>query len=491
MKRDELLTLLGCPGGSGADFSFDHVTEDSRRARPGSLFVAVTGEHADGHAFAEAAAKQGASAVLGDRADVTELGGLPYIHYDAPRKAAGLIAHALAGNPSEAMGVIGVTGTNGKTSTTYLIQAILHAAGFKAARFGTLGYEVGGEVFTAHHTTPFGEELGEVFARARDAGMTHVTMEASSHALDQERVAGIRFTAAAFTNLTQDHLDYHHDMETYRAAKLKLFERVTCEGGCTAVNIEDPSAKYFVEASRVPCVTFGKDGACRAEGISLGMDRTRFALATPWGKKNVALRLLGRHNAMNALCAAAVCGGIGVPLDAVVAGLNALENVPGRFETVNAGQNFTVVVDYAHTDDGLKNVLEASRALCKKKIITLFGCGGDRDRGKRPKMGAVAKRLSDFVVLTSDNPRTEDPHRILLDAEVGLQREGGIKGDDYVVIEDRAEAIREAIGRAQAGDLVMIAGKGHEDYQILGTERIHFDDREVARQVLEEKRKSF
>ena len=461
------------------------VTEDSRRVRPGTLFAAIQGEKSDGHTYAAGAVQTGAAAILGAREGLHEIEGRPYIYTPRPREAVGRIAHALAGDPSRHMTVIGITGTNGKSSTAYLTQAILNHAGYRAANLGTMGYDIGGETLPAAHTTPFGEELGRIFARAREAGMSHVVMEASSHALDQERVAGIHFQGAAFTNLTQDHLDYHADMDAYCQAKLKLFTRLEGDAPVAVVNTDDPAAPRFIGASPVPCITYGQKADCSAIQIQTRMDGTVFALRTPWGEGDAFLRLLGQHNVSNALCAAALCGGLGLSFTQIVEGLASLASVPGRFQPIDAGQDFYVIVDYAHTDDGLRNSLEAARKICKGRIITVFGCGGDRDKGKRPKMGAVAGALSDFILLTSDNPRTEDPHRILLDAEVGLQRANRQKGDDYVVLLDRAEAIHHAIALAAPGDLVMIAGKGHEDYQILGTERIHFDDREVARQALE------
>lgn len=484
MNRRQLCELSGAVPADGADFAIGQVTEDSRKVRPGGLFVAVSGGAADGHEFAASAVAGGAAAVLGDREGISELAGAPYLYTPEPRRALGLIAHALAGDPSQSMTVIGITGTNGKSSTVFLVQSILNRAGHRAAKFGTLGYEIAGETLPAAHTTPFGEVLAEAFAQARDKGMSHVVMEASSHALDQERVAGIDFTVAAFTNLTQDHLDYHKDMDDYRRAKLRLFERIAGDGKFTVVNREDPAADYFIAASRVPCITYGKKGDCRASCIVAELRRTVFHLATPWGEGTVETTLLGEHNIANALCAVAVCGRLGIPVPALIDGIAALKRVPGRFEPVDAGQEFQVVVDYAHTDDALRNVLQAARAICTKRIIVVFGCGGDRDRGKRPKMGKVAAEMSDFAILTSDNPRTEDPVRILLDVEAGIQSAGKRRDDDYVVIEQRDEAISRAIAMARPGDLVMIAGKGHEDYQIVGKERRHFDDREVARALL-------
>ena len=438
----------------------------------------------DGHDFASDAVSAGAVAVLGDRAGIHRLEGCPYLFSERPREAEALLAHRLAGNPTETLTVIGITGTNGKSSTASLTQSILREAGFNTSNYGTMGYEIGGTLLPAPHTTPFGDELARLLAQSLQAGDTHVVMEVSSHALAQERVAGIRFTAAAFTNLTQDHLDYHETMDAYRDAKLKLFKRIQGEGTFTVVNKADPAGAAFEAASPVTTVTYGVDGVIRVRDIRLGMKDTRFTLVAPGGEIDVVIQLLGHHNIQNALCAAGIAHGLGIDLPTIAAGLGRIERVPGRFEGIDAGQDFFVVVDYAHTEDGLKNVLEAAKHLCKGRIITVFGCGGDRDRGKRPKMGKVAGSMSTFCVLTSDNPRSEDPKRILLDVEVGLQKAGCAKGDDYVTIENRAEAIQHAIQMAEKGDLVLIAGKGHEDYQILATETIHFDDREVALEVL-------
>ncbi|HRI89109.1 MAG TPA: UDP-N-acetylmuramoyl-L-alanyl-D-glutamate--2,6-diaminopimelate ligase [Candidatus Hydrogenedentes bacterium] len=487
MTLSEVPSLIGCPDRPLAAVSITRVTEDSRRCIPGAIFVAASGTKVDGHDFAPYAAAAGAVAIIGERTGFNSSAGLPYLSVTNARAALGILAHALHGDPSRQMIVIGVTGTNGKTTTTKMVQQILRAHGDACACFGTIGYEIGGTLYEAAHTTPFGEDLADMFARARDAGESHVVMEVSSHALAQERVAGIHFHCAAFTNLTQDHLDYHKDMDAYRRAKLMLFERIEGDEGFTVVNAEDPSAQAFRDASRVTCHTFGKGGKVRAVNSSIGARMTTFTLHTPWGNTNVTMRMLGKHNVSNALCAAAICGGLGVPVETIAAALGSLQSVPGRFEHVDVGQEFQVIVDYAHTDDGLRNVLTAAQEICSGRVIVVFGCGGDRDKGKRPKMGRVAAELGDFAIVTSDNPRSEDPERILLDIEVGLQHAGKQKYDDYLMILDRAEAIRTAIDTAKPGDLVLIAGKGHEDYQILGATRIHFDDREVARDILLER----
>lgn len=484
MTSHDLCEFLGLPKGGVPPFVVGGIAEDSRKVVPGDLFVAVAGGKVDGHAFAASAAASGAVAILGNRAGLNTLESLPYLYADNPRRAAALVAHQIAGDPTAHQAVIGITGTNGKSSTALLTQSILQRGGCPASNYGTLGYEIGCVMHHADHTTPFGHELARLFRQSLDAGDAHVVMEVSSHALDQERVAGIHFRGAAFTNLTQDHLDYHGTMEVYRDAKLKLFQRLSGDDAFAVVNADDPAAPHFLNASSVRTITYGDGGQIRAAKIQLGMGQTRFTLVTPDASREVAINLLGLHNVQNALCAAAIGCGLGLDLDTIATGLERVARVPGRFDAVDCGQDFFVIVDYAHTEDGLKNVLEAARVLCTGSIITVFGCGGDRDRGKRPKMGKTAGTLSDYCVLTSDNPRSEDPHRILLDVEVGLQRAGKTKEEDYVVIESREEAIRHAIGRAKKGDLVMIAGKGHEDYQILADRTIHFDDREVAASAL-------
>ena len=446
--------------------------------------MAAPGVRSDGHDYAGKAVELGAVAIIGSRPGLYSLCGVPYIYTASPRKALGLLAHELRGNPSRRMTVIGVTGTNGKSSTVVMIHRVLESCGFPAAALGTLGYQIGHQTLPAPHTTPFGEDLAEMFGRADEAGCSHVVMEASSHAIDQDRIAGIDFKVAAFTNLTQDHLDYHADMDSYRRAKIKLFEQIRGAGRLTVVNVDDPSAGCFISASHVPCHTYGTGGEVRAEDINIRLDGTRFTARTPWGAAPVEMHLLGRHNVQNALCVITVCCALGLPLDVVAGGVGMVRSVPGRFERIETGRGFEVAVDYAHTDDGLRNVLEAAREVCPGRVIVVFGCGGDRDRTKRPKMGAVAAALSDFAIVTSDNPRTEEPNSIIAAIVPGVEAAGKKEGVDYCVIPDRRRAIAKAVEMARCGDLVMIAGKGHEDYQILGTTKIHFDDREEARAAL-------
>ncbi len=484
MTLKALGSIVGIEFDVGGDRSFSHITEDSRKVVAGSLFVALTGENTDGHDYIPQAREQGAVAVLGNRLDQVYVEGLPYLYAENPRWVLGETAHALAGDPTRDMTVIGVTGTNGKSSTVCLVQSILKAWGKKTAGFGTLGYWVDGTKTEAPHTTPFAEDLAGLFGDARDKGVTHAVMEVSSHALEQERVAGIQFDAGIFTNLTQDHLDYHGTMEAYAAEKIKLFEQIN-EAGVTVANADDAFADLFREASHATHLAFGKNGDCRVVKVKHGTHSTHLMLVTPWGPAEITTRLLGAHNVSNILGAVTVCGGLGVPLDAIIEGVESLQAIPGRFEDVDAGQEFRVIVDYAHTEDGLRNVLPAAREICTGSIITVFGCGGDRDRTKRSKMGAAALEGSYYCIVTSDNPRSESPERILMDIEQGIQHHGGKRGENYEIIDDRLDAIHAGLARAKPGDLVLIAGKGHEDYQILSTGRIHFDDREVVRAWLE------
>ncbi len=467
------------------------LTDDSRRVSPGWLFVAVKGTQSDGHRFLAQAVAAGAGAIVVEKGRVSGETlasiGVPVIQVGDSRRALGLLASRFYGDPSRRLKMIGVTGTNGKTTATYLCKAILEAAGVRAGLIGTVAYLFGEERVAATHTTPGPLELQGLLRRMVDAGMQAVVMEVSSHALALDRTAGCQFGTAVFTNLTQDHLDFHTDMEDYFRAKLRLFTALDSEAHAI-VNGDDPYGGRVVEATRARVWTYAIDRSAdlRAEDVQISLNGVRFTARTPAG--SVALRspLVGRHNVHNILAAVGVGLAQGVPLEASAAGVAALKTVPGRFEQVAAGQPFTVVVDYAHTEDALYRLLTTAQTVRTGRIITVFGCGGDRDRGKRPKMGRVAARYSDVVVVTSDNPRTEDPDAIIREilpgVEAGLREAGHGR---YLVHADRRAAIAEAIRLARPGDLVLIAGKGHEDYQIIGQEKHPFDDRVVAREAIE------
>jgi UDP-N-acetylmuramoyl-L-alanyl-D-glutamate--2,6-diaminopimelate ligase len=390
------------------------------------------------------------------------------------------------------LSLVGVTGTNGKTTVTYLCKGLLETAGRRVGLIGTVAYLIGDERLPAPHTTPGAVELQALLARMVEARMDAVVMEVSSHALALDRTVGCEFDVAIFTNLTQDHLDFHADMDDYFQAKLRLFSGLAPAGAKprpkrAIVNIDDARGPRVREASRVPVWTYAvhQPADLRAEGVRLALSGTRFTAATPHGRFPVESRLVGEHNVYNILAAVGVGLHEGLSPETIQRGIASVTTVPGRFERVEAGQNFTVVVDYAHTDDALLRLLTAAQALKTGRIITVFGCGGDRDRGKRPKMGRVAARLSDLVIVTSDNPRSEDPAAIVREIEAGVRdaREGAPVR--YEVIVDRRAAIEAAVREAKAGDMVLIAGKGHEDYQIVGSARLHFDDREVARAAIE------
>lgn len=468
------------------------IADDSRAVTPGSLFIAVKGEHADGHQFVPQAIKAGAVAVMAQES--VETGSIPLVLVADSRKALGLIGGRFYGDPSSHLAMVGVTGTNGKTTTTYLCKALLEGLGKKVGLIGTVAYQIGSEMLPASHTTPGALELQGLLARMIQTGLTSVVMEVSSHALAMDRTAGCEFDAAVFTNLTQDHLDYHQTMEQYFQAKLRLFTglgRGEKRGQRAIINMDDPKGNQIVQACSVPVWGYAVNSRAdlKAEQVRLTMSGTTFTAATPAGTFGVESRLVGEHNVYNLLGAIGVALHAGATCDQIRESVSRVSNVPGRFESVAAGQDFMVVVDYAHTEDALVRLLTAAQAIKAQRIITVFGCGGDRDRGKRPKMGRAAVLFSDVVVLTSDNPRTEDPMAILREVEVGVREALHQRSHvEYQLVPDRREAIGIAVQLARKGDIVLIAGKGHEDYQIIGTKKIHFDDREIAREAIQKLR---
>jgi UDP-N-acetylmuramoyl-L-alanyl-D-glutamate--2,6-diaminopimelate ligase len=458
------------------------VTHDSRRAGPGVAFVAIRGLATDGNLFVEAARKKGAAAVVSEAE--AQPGG-PWVRVPDAREALAVLAAAAQGDPARALTLVGVTGTNGKTTTTHLVDAALRAAGHKVGLVGTIQYRVGDRLAEASRTTPEASDLQELFREMVDAGCDHAVMEVSSHSLALKRVHGLAFQVAVFTNLTRDHLDFHGDMDAYFAAKRVLFDTLLREDGHAIVNAADDRAASLRAVSRGTVWTFGigeetAADLCATE-VSLSLGGTRFRVRTPVGELVVESPLVGRFNVENLLGALGAALALGLPPAAVLRGLQSVTGVPGRLERVTAGQDFAVIVDYAHTDDALKNLLETVRELRPRRIITVFGCGGDRDRTKRPLMGAVASRSSDVVVVTSDNPRSEPPEAIVEEIVRGMN---GGRGAERHVIVDRRDAIAKALELAGPGDAVVIAGKGHETSQALRDRTVPFDDRQVARDLL-------
>jgi UDP-N-acetylmuramoyl-L-alanyl-D-glutamate--2,6-diaminopimelate ligase len=460
----------------------DGLEYDSRRVKKGALFFAFPGARADGRSFAAQAIDAGALAVVS---------GLPapegfrgsWIEVEHGRHALALAAKVFLGRPDERVALTGITGTNGKTTTSYLLDSILQAAGKVTALIGTIDYHLGDRVLPAVNTTPESLDLFRLFADLEKMGGTFATMEVSSHALALGRVYGMHFHTAVFTNLTRDHLDFHHTMEDYFSAKQMLFSGAGAPAPPFAVINRDDEQGASMKAgadTQIFWYGLGKDATVRARHISSSFEGLRFEVQTPAAQFTIRSPLIGRINVYNILAACSAAVSYGLTADVIARGIAQCRAVPGRFERVDEGQPFVVVVDYAHTDDALRNVISMARSLEPKRVVTLFGCGGDRDRTKRPLMGQVAAELSDFVVLTSDNPRSEDPLDIMNDVLVGLRR----KDTPCLVEPDRATAIKRAIEEARPGDLLILAGKGHETYQVLKDRTIAFDDREVAREVL-------
>ena len=464
------------------------VEYDSRRVKPGTLFVAMRGETSDGNRFIDHAIAAGAVAVVTD--SDRHPAGVAWARVAHGRHALAALSANFYGQPARKLGITGITGTNGKSTTAFLAEAILRAAGRSGALVGTIEYHVGEKMLPAPHTTPESLDLQRLFCETVATGGTEVVMEVSSHALAQGRTYGIPFDVAVFTNLTRDHLDYHKSMEEYFAAKKILFAGSGSPPPRVAVlNSDDEYAMKLAEFSRgqgSEVLTYGWTKAdFHASKVEITPRGTRFQLNSPQGNIAISSRLIGRVNVYNILAASAAGIARGCSLESIAAGIAELKAVPGRFEGVDCGQPFTVVVDYAHTDDALRNLTSLAREFVKQnsgRVITVFGCGGDRDRTKRPLMGEAAGKGSDFVVLTSDNPRSEDPLAIINDAVVGLQRSGA----KYNTEPDRRAAIALAVSEARPGDIVLIAGKGHERVQIARAGTVPFDDREVAAEILRE-----
>lgn len=490
MNLKELLSgaEIGAVNGT-VDVDIRAVAYDSRKVAPCTLFFALQGEKEDGNRYVPDALKRGAIAIASERArpvGMAENVAWVEILPGAQRRVLAAVGAKFYGRPASALQLVGVTGTNGKTTTTYLVDSILRAAEKKTGLIGTIGYRTPRASRDAINTTPESLDLQQMFAEIRDEGGSAVVMETSSHALAMDRLWGCHFAAAVFTNLTRDHLDYHKTFEEYFAAKRRLFEGTGAGPADVAVvNTDDPYG-HALEGLAARTLTYGlKNGAqISTKKYALAFSGLEFTAQTPNGKIEVQSKLVGKINVYNIL--AAIGAGIALEIRsaAIERGIRELESVPGRFERIAEGQPFLVIVDYAHTDDALCNLISTARELCpENRIITVFGAGGDRDRTKRPLMGEAAGNLSDMVVLTSDNPRSEDPLRIINDVLVGLQK----AGKKYRVEADRGKAIEIALEEAQPGDIVLLAGKGHETYQVLKEGTIDFDDRRVARQMLRQR----
>ena len=466
-----------------AELQVSGISYDSRKVQQGHLFVALKGEKADGHSYIEGAVKKGAIAVIHEE----EVAGrealsnfASFIRVRDSRQALSYAANAWYHRPSESMTVIGVTGTNGKTTTTYILKSILEHWGKKVGLIGTIQYLIGDAVFPATHTTPESLEFQALLHDMLAAGCSHVVTEVSSHALSQKRVDGTLFKAGIFTNLTRDHLDFHGTMDDYFLSKRRFFAELLDRNAVSVINHDDPWGRKLAENGHAHAYTYGLEAGAdlMASEINTSFEGLKFRISTRGRSYEALSALVGLPNVYNILAAAGAAASVGVPWDVVLEGITKAPAIRGRFEKVDAGQKFLAVVDYAHTEDALERLIYTSRGLTKGRIITVFGCGGDRDRGKRPRMGAIATRLSDFVIITSDNPRSEKPENIIKEVEAGAARR------NYLLEPDRKEAIRRAVLMAEENDVVLIAGKGHEVCQEIGGKRFPCNDREIVEESI-------
>lgn len=460
------------------------IVNDHRKVKPGALFVCIKGHTLDGHDFAKEAAENGAAAILSER-DMSQ--SLPLIVVNDTKHAMAVLADAFCGHPTGNLHLVGITGTNGKTTTSFMIEEIFRDAGRKTGLIGTISMKIGDRIIETKNTTPDTIVLQKTFASMVSEGVGAAVMEVSSHALVQGRVDGCDFDVAVFTNLSQDHLDYHETMEEYQKAKGLLFTKLGntyTKPKFAVINADDPAGKQYIADTSAHVVTYGIDQRAdfTAKNIVMEGNGTSFTLVSPEGKTDISLKLMGKFSVYNTLAAIAAAYVSKVPLESIVRSVEGVKGVPGRFEGVDEGQDFSIIVDYAHTPDSLENVLKTIREFAKRRIFAVVGCGGDRDRTKRPLMAEAACTYATDPIFTSDNPRSEDPLAILKDMEKGVE------GKQYQVIPDRKNAITAAISAAQEGDVVLIAGKGHETYQIIGDQVFDFDDRLVASNAIKELR---
>ncbi len=499
-RLNDLLPPIGVQEIHGStELSIKGITYDSRQVKPDYIFVAISGYTEDGNYYIPQALEAGASVVISSKR-IEKLtrpfmwgGSATNVVVENPRKALANLATVFYKYPSDKLNIIGITGTNGKTTVSYLTESIFKENGEKVGVLGTIAYRLGEKILPAPITTPQSSDLQQMLRELVDEKFSTVVMEVSSHALSLDRVKGCEFDSAIFTNLSREHLDFHKNMEEYLQAKIKLFSILGKDARkekekLAVLNLDDPVTEKIIQSTEARIITYGieKKADVVAKNIKLNLEKTNFTLLSPKGEVKISLPLMGKYNVYNALAAGAVALGQGISLDIIKRGLEKTPSIPGRFEKIDCGQPFTVIVDYAHTDEALEKILHACWELKPRRIITVFGCGGDRDRGKRPLMGEVAVDLSDYVIVTADNPRSEDPERIALDIEVGIKRK---RKSNYQTIIDRFQAIEKALSMAEKGDLVVIAGKGHEDYQLYKDRKIHFDDREVAREILSKRMK--
>jgi len=492
-KLQELTALLPEAVVSGdTAINITSIAHDSRQVVPGTLFVCLTGAKVDGHQFIAQARERGAAAVLVEKKLDDMVAGLTVITVPDTRSAMQIVTPAFFDYPAKKMRLIGVTGTNGKTTTTHIIRSILSKAGFNVGLIGTIHALIGSQVLPMKNTTPDVIDLQALLAKMAEAGMDYAVMEVSSHAVALNRIAGCEFDVGVFTNMTRDHLDFHETFENYMDAKAGLFRSLGADGsvkaGKTAViNMDDKAGDTMRANSSCPVVSYGlqEDVSLRAVDIDVHANGVSFVIEGQFGRIPLDLKITGIFNVYNVLAAVGAAVAENVAWPVIKTALEEFESVPGRFELVRTNLPFSIIVDYAHTPDGLENILKTAREFAQGRIIVVFGCGGDRDRTKRPIMGQLAVQYADVAIATSDNPRTEDPAAILREIEAGM-RQGDETDRNYEIILDRRTAIKRAMEIAGKQDIVIIAGKGHETYQILGTETIHFDDREVARQLAQE-----
>ncbi len=483
MKLSEIIKDLEILSATAdMDMEIGGVSYDSRRTEPGDLFVAVKGFSSDGHRFIPTAMDKGAAAVLCEDAPTD---GTPYVQVSDCRLGLAIASRNLFGNPAGEMTVVGITGTSGKTSSSYLIKHMLETKlGAKVGLIGTNGHMIGEEFLPSEFTTPESYELQKLFRRMADAGCTHVVMEVSSHSLALERVAGVHFDVVLYTNLSQDHLDFHHTMEEYAAAKKKIFSM--CSAAC--VNADDPWAEYMTEGADCPILNFGaerEDVDLKAEKLVLSAEGVAFEACFADERAETSLAIPGLFSVHNALGVMAVGLVLGLSLEDCASALRSAKGVKGRLESVPTDGDYSVIIDYSHKPDALENVLKTLRPVTRGRLIVLFGCGGDRDRLKRPIMGRIAADNADICIVTSDNPRTEEPEAIIDEIMEGFRG----KETPVLRICDRVEAIRTALDNARAGDVILLAGKGHEDYQIVGHVKHHMDEREIVAEYLESRKK--